>query len=159
MSGNLQALAEVWVTLPAGSTSEKLALLNTKMVSGPARDVRRSEIRKILTATGAMPKMQAYVANPAAAQQPPCLLATNYLIALVTYEATITDTLQTSDPVNLNNIEGMVPNLLLEPVNGLTQEIMGAIMALITPNVLWWQANGFSGPVLISDLIAAGNLF
>lgn len=159
MSGNLTALQTVWATFPATmTTSDKLSLLNSKIVPGPPKDVRRSEIKKILSASGALPTMAAYVASPVGATSHDCLVATNYLFALITYEATLGDILATSDVTNLNTIEGMVQNLLLEAANGMTQPVIDAVMALITPGVPWWQANGFTGPVLVSDLIAAGSL-
>jgi hypothetical protein len=159
MAGNLTALATIWATYPSTmSTDVKLAQLNGTMVAGPAKDVSRSEIKKILQVSGALAKMQAYVANPAGAQNHDCLVATNYLLALVSYEATLSDVIATSDPTNLNTVNGLVPSLTLEAANGLTTAIVAQITALITPLVPWWKANGFTGPVLVSDLIAAGNL-
>lgn len=162
MAGDLAALTTIWSTFPSTmTTADKMSALNHVTAIGPARDVLRSEIKKVLSVNGTMTKMQAYVANPTAATQP-CLTATNYIVALITYEAALAsvgDTLKTSDPTNLNTIQSMVPNLLSDPNNGLTQDVMDQVMALITPRVPWWQANGFSGPILVSDLIAAGDLF
>lgn len=159
MGGNFTALAAVWATFPAAlSTSAKLTQLNSTTTPGPAQDVSRNAIKSILSGAGILATLQAYIASPSATQ--PALAATNYLLALITYEAqTIGDVLQTSNPSNLAMIEQLVPNLLADPANGMTMAILDQIMALITPNVPWWQANGFSGPVLVSDLIAAGNLF
>jgi hypothetical protein len=33
------------------------------------------------------------------------------------------------------------------------------MMALVTPPASWWSVNGFAGPIAITDLIAAGNLY
>jgi hypothetical protein len=155
----ITALRAKWAAYPSSmTTSDKLAALNSLSVPGPARDVQRSEIKKVLQGGGVFDRMQAYVANPAAATQP-CLTATNYILALVTYEASLNPVLATSIPANLAAIQVLVPNLLADPANGMTPATLTAVMALITPGVPWWQANGFSGPILVSDLIAAGNLF
>lgn len=158
MSGNYTALSTIWATYPASmSTSQKMAALNATIVPGPAVNVSRTSIKAILQGAGVLDTMQAYIANPAATQ--PALTATNYLLAVIIFEATLGDVLQTSVPANLTMIENLGPDLLADPANGMTQAILTQIMNLITPGVPWWQANGFSGPVLVSDLIAAGNLF
>ncbi len=159
MTANTAALAGVWATYPASmATSEKLTQLNSKMVAGPAQDVSRAAIKGILSGNGVLASLQAYVANPAATQ--PALAATNYLLALISYEAeAVGDVLATSIPANLAMIEQISPNLLADPANGMTQSVHDQIMSLITPPIPWWKANGFSGPVLVNDLINAGNLF
>lgn len=159
MPGDLTALQARWATFQtSSSTSDKMALLNGAIVPGPAKDVSRAAIKAILTGAGALATMQAYVVSPSATQ--PALAATNYLLALVLFEAdAVGDILQTSLPANLAMIEEVRPNLLTDPANGMTAAILDQIMALITPPVPWWRANGFSGPILVSDLIAAGNLF
>ncbi|WP_439398656.1 hypothetical protein ACRQ5Q_14990 [Bradyrhizobium sp. PMVTL-01] len=163
MAGDLTALSTQWATYPSTMTTiEKLSAINGSIAPGPPVDVLRSEVKKILSVGGALLKMQAYVSNPAAATSQPCLMASNYLLALIAYEPSLpsmSDTLKTSDQTNLNIIQAMIPNLMADPTNGMTQQIMDQIMALINPNVPWWKANGFSGPIVVSDLIAAGDLF
>ena len=101
--------------------------------------------------------MRDYVLDPSATQ--PCLMATNYLLALIEFEASITDTLATSVQSNLDMINSLVDGLLQDGRNGITADILAQVMTLITPSIPWWKANGFPGPILVSDLIAAGNLF
>lgn len=158
MSGNLTALATQWGTYPASmTTSDKLSALNLLKVAGPATDVSRTAIKTIL-GPQMIVHLTNYIASAAATQ--PCLTATNYLLALISNDAVaLGDTLKTSDPTILSEIQSLAPNLLADPKNGMTQPRLNRIMALITPPIPWWQVNGFSGPVVVSDLIAAGNLF
>jgi hypothetical protein len=162
MSGDYTALAAAWQALPAGTTAQKLASLNGTMVPGPAQDVQRSDIKAILTSSGAYSAMQTYIANAAAAVQP-ALVACNFLLAIVDYEtSTVGPTLATSNPLNLANVQQLVKGLTIDPNTGVTPAIVAQMMALITPQVLWWQMHGFAGPVTIADLIAASatsNLF
>lgn len=153
------ALAAIWATLPASmTTSQKLSTLNDMKVAGPAQNCSRNAIKAILMGAGVLGKMQAYVTSPDATQ--PCLIATNYLLTIVDYEAAVAgDVFPVSEPANLALIQDIAPNLLSDPANGMTQNDLDRIMALITPLVPWWQANGFSSPVLVNDLIAAGNLY
>ncbi|MBR0693694.1 hypothetical protein [Bradyrhizobium lablabi] len=161
MAADVSALQAAWSQYPAGMTTiDKLTAINSLKAIGPAVDVQRSEIQKVMSAHGVLDKMQAYVANPAAATQP-CLTATNYILAVVLYEAETLGELMlvTSDPANLNLVQQIAPDLLADPANGMTADILAQMMALITPGVPWWQAHGFAGPITVKDLIAAGNLF
>lgn len=156
---DLTALQTAWATLPVTmTTAEKMAMLNAKAVPGPARDVQRSEIRKILAASGALAAMKQYVANPEQGVHD-ALIGTNYLLAVVEYEVTINDTLATSDPANLSMVQQIAPTLLADPANGMTTDILNQVMALITPSIPWWKANGFAGPITVRELISAGNLY
>jgi hypothetical protein len=140
------------------STSDKMLQLNGTIVPGPAMDVSRAAIKATLAGGGTLVAMEHYITNPAATQ--PALRATNYILALIDFEASaVGDMLPTSVPGNLTMIERFVPNLLADPANGMTVDMINQVMALITPPIPWWQANGFQGPVLVSDLITAGNLF
>lgn len=151
-------LQTIWATFPPSmTTAQKLAQLNGMLVPGPAQDVSRAAIRSILVGAGILSALQAYVAAPVTNAS--AFAATNYLLALISYEAdAVGDKLQTSVPANLAMIEQIAPNLLADPANGMTQAVHDQIMALITPPVSWWKQNGFAGPVLVNDLITAGNL-
>jgi hypothetical protein len=138
-------------------TGDKLAAINSMRVPGPAVDVPRSEIKKVLD--GSLEVLQAYAANPPPSATAQTLIAVNYLIAIVGYEASYIPMLQTSNPAYLAAIQSLVPNLLADPAAGVTQNTINQMMALIRPLVPWWQVNGFSAPVNVIDLISAGYLY
>jgi hypothetical protein len=152
---NLVTLVALWQTLdPSLTTADKLRAVNAIMVPGNPVDVPRAEINKVLD--GDLAALQAYIANPPQGGPLSTLIAANYLVALVTYEASYSPTLRTSSPLYFATIQGMVPDLLAA---GVTQATIANLVALIRPLTPWWQANGFSGPVNIWDLISAGNLY
>ncbi|WP_024517040.1 hypothetical protein [Bradyrhizobium sp. Tv2a-2] len=157
MAGNYTALQTIWATLPATMlTGDKLAFVNQQMTAGPAVDVPRSEVRKVLQASGALDILQAYAANPPAGATDAVKASVNYILAVVGYEATYSDTLETSNSTYSSAIQSMVPNLITA---GISQDTISAMMALIEPLIPWWQANGFAARVNIWDLISAGNLY
>ena len=67
--------------------------------------------------------------------------------------------LATSNPTNLATINALLPGLTADPNTGVTPATINALSSLITPLVPWWQMHGFSTPVTVADLAAAGNLF
>jgi hypothetical protein len=88
------------------------------------------------------------------------LIACNYLLAIVDYEpGTVGPVLATSNPTNLATINALLPGLTADPNTGVTPATINALASLITPLVPWWQMHGFSMPVTVADLAAAGNLF
>jgi hypothetical protein len=57
------------------------------------------------------------------------------------------------------NLASLLLNITTDARVGITAGDVAALNAgAATPAVLWWVANGFSGPVQVSDLIAAGDL-
>jgi hypothetical protein len=153
LPANLMALVNLWNTM-SGSTARKLQDLNMNMVPGNPVDVPRAEIAKVLD--GDLPKLQAYIANPPEGYAVSTLIAANYMVAIVTVEANYSPTLQTSNPLYFAIIQNMIPDLMLA---GVTTATISAMIALVRPLVPWWQANGFSGPINIWNLISAGTLF
>ena len=160
MSGDYTALTTAWQALPATMTTiQKLSAINNTLVPGPSKDVNRADIKTVLVSNGAYAAIKAYIANPGAANQQ-ALIACNYLLAIVDYEpGTVGPVLATSNPTNLATINALLPGLTADPNTGVTQATINALMALITPLVPWWQMHGFSMPVTVADLAAAGNLF
>ena len=135
------------------------ALRRQQLAGAGAKDVNRIDIKTVLVSNGAYAAMKAYIANPGAGNQQ-ALIACNYLLAIVDYEpGTVGPVLVTSNPTNLATINALLPGLTADPNTGVTPATINALNALITPLVPWWQMHGFSMPVTVADLAAAGNLF
>ena len=152
--GNLAALQATWATL-SGTTAQKLASINALMVPGPPQDTTITALQTLLTANNLIAPITAYIARGPNAVQT-ALIACNYLIAIL---AATDQTIHTSMPANFAAVQQLGQGLLSDPATGVTPQALQAMMALIQPSATWWSVNGFSGPITITELIAAGNLY
>lgn len=166
MTGNISALQTAWSTLE-GTTAQKLVLLNAATAIGPPQDIKVGTLKNFLNANGLIVAANSYVAN---GTNTDALLGCNYILALLvtppmangmpySYVAANNFMLQTSLPANFAAIQTLAPGLLADPLTGWTVALLNQMIAIIAPPVPWWQANGFSGPITVTDLIAAGDLF
>jgi hypothetical protein len=153
MAGDLAALKTTWSGIGGSTTSKKLAILNAMMVAGPAIDVDLSVVSNFLSNNNKLQGVLAFVNNTPATPDANALLAANYLVAL----------LAGSDGTMMPT--GSVPGLLAilsqisaDARTGITAGNVTAFNNICTSKIPWWQANGFSGPVTVANLIAAGNL-
>jgi hypothetical protein len=151
--GNLTALQTAWATLPAGATTQKLQAINTMTVAGPPQDITVSVLENFLISNNLLQPVTTYVTK---GQNQSALIGCNYLLALI---AQSTPVIHTSIPANFAAVQQLGAGLLADPATGVNQGHITALIAIIAPPILWWQANGFSGAISITDLIAAGNLF
>jgi hypothetical protein len=150
--GDLNALRTTWTTL-TGTTAQKLAALNTMKVNGPPQDISTATLGSFLSNNGLLAPITAYLSN---GQNQTALIACNYLNAIL---ASGDPVIHTSNPANFAAVAQLGPGLLADPATGVTPQLLAGLMALIAPPALWWQVNGFSGAITITDLIAAGNLY
>jgi hypothetical protein len=153
--GNSAALQTVWATL-SGTTAQKLTAINAMTAPGPPQDIQISTLQDFLTTNNLLTPITAYVSNGGPQSVQSSLIACNYIIAIL---SAIDPTIHASIPANFAAIQQLGPGLLADPGTGVTPQSLAAMMALITPPAPWWQVNGFAGPITITELIAAGNLF
>lgn len=154
MAGDLVALASTWSGLANGSTSTKLTAINALLISGPTVDIDLGIVQGFLKNNGKMPGLLAFVNNTPSSPNPLALQAANYLLAILS--GSDGPLLKTASTPGLLAI---LDNLSADARTGITAGNVTAFNNVCTPKVPWWQANGFDGPIDISDLIAAGNLF
>jgi hypothetical protein len=153
MTGNLSALQTTWAGLAAGSTLAKMAAINAMTAPGATIDIATDKVSNFLSNAGKMPGLLAFVNNTPATPVASALLAANYLVVL----------LNGSDggliPVGSQpGLMAILDQISADARTGITAANVTAFNNLCSPVVPWWQANGFSGPIKIADLIAAGNL-
>lgn len=152
--GDLSALKATWVAL-SGTTAQKLTALNALQVTGPPQDITVAALQNFLTTNNLQAPIASYAERgPNAVQS--ALIACNYITAMLAASDPI---IHSSIPANYAAIEQLGPGLLADPATGVTPQLLAGMMALITPQTSWWQANGFAAEITVTDLIAAGNLY
>ncbi len=154
MAGDFGVLAAKWATLAAAPTVVKLAALNATNVAGPPQDIAADRIENFLVTTNKIVALRAFVYQTPATPNAQALLAANYLIAI----------LQGADGGLIRagsepGLLGILSHLSDDARTGITAANVTALINACSPPMPWWQANGFTSPVALSDLIAAGNLF
>lgn len=150
--GDLNALKTIWPTL-TGTTAQKLSALNAMKVTGPPQDISIATLQTFLSQNNLLGPITAYLSN---GQNPAALIACNYLNAIL---AAGDPVIHTSIPANFAAVSQIGPGLLADAATGVTPQLLAGMMALIAPPALWWQVNGFSSSITITELIAAGNLY
>lgn len=152
MSGNILALQAIWPSL-IGPTAQKLMALNIKQVPGTPQDITVATLEKFLIDNNLLAPITTYVTS---GTNPLALIGCNYLLAMMSGPSPI---LTTSKPANFLAVQQLGTGLLADPATGVTSPLLAQLIGLIAPPIPWWQANGFSGAITVTDLIAAGNLF
>jgi hypothetical protein len=152
MSGNISALQAIWPTL-TGSTAQKLSALNVTMVPGTPQDITIAALENFLITNNLLNPVTTYVSK---GTNQLALIGCNYLLALL---ASPSPVLATSQPANFLAIQQLGSGLLADPATGVTAAHLSQMIGMIAPSVPWWQANGFSAAVSVTDLIAAGDLY
>lgn len=165
--GDLLALAAIWPTLAAGTTSQKLVALNAKTIPGPPQDINVSVLQTYITNNHLQTPIATYAQRGANITIPltavrhggntkSALIACNYLIALLNATDPI---IHASIPENYAAIKTLGIGLVSDPATGVTPALLAGMLALIVPPATWWSMNGFTGEITITELIAAGYLF
>jgi hypothetical protein len=154
--GNIAALQSIWPSL-SGTTKQKLASLNDMMVAGPSQDVPCAQIWTYLAQRGLIAKLEAYAANPPQGAAPQTVMSVNYMLAMLA--DTARDKFATSDPVVLSQAQAFAAALVADPATGVSQSDGNALLAMTQTKAPWWEANGYTKPIGIDDLIEAGNLY
>jgi hypothetical protein len=149
------ALIARWATL-AGTTAEKLAVINSLTVEGPAADVAVSAVVASLALSGKLAGLQAYAQNPPESANPEALVAARELVALMS--SPNAPAFRMSDPVVYAPVQGFLTALTADAATGVTADDHAALLALAATTIPWWKANGYASPVSQGDLDAAGGL-
>jgi hypothetical protein len=166
------ALSAAWVigALPSGvtgaalatgdTTAQKIAKVNLWHVAAPAQDISISGVRQKIS--GALTQLEGFAtgsdphATTAQLTAAHNLLAVLDLLAGPEYSPHI-DTLYTS----ISDVSAFVlsvGNTLVANANsGITSTHMTELASAISGGyVSWWQANGYRGPITLTDAIIAG---
>jgi hypothetical protein len=154
------ALAQAWANL-SGDTASKLAQINAMTVDGPNVDVDIQQVAGYLLLQGIYPTLTAFAAGSpnSNATHDAALTAAKSLVAWVG--------LQNAPPVHMSQpaVLAAVTSLgnavvaqetAVPGSTGFTQAILNGLLALGQTTQFWWLANGFNGPVTMSDAIIAG---
>ncbi|HEY8837232.1 MAG TPA: hypothetical protein VIO16_06020 [Dehalococcoidia bacterium] len=134
------ALVAKWATL-TGTTQARLDAVNALTIPGPNVPVPVLQVMTYLRENNLWMAIKAATATSAGAA------------AAVDYNSD--PRVQTLD-VSLAIVQGMLADLVTHGL--LSQAQSDAIVAMGAPPVLWWQANGYTGPFSAPDLQAAGGL-
>ena len=141
------ALVAKWATLAPGTTAQKLSVINALTVPGANMPVPVLQVMTYLRTNNLWMAIKAATAASAGAA------------AAVDYNSD--QRVQTLD-VSLPIVRGMLADLVTHGL--LSQAQSDAIIAMGTPSLPWWQATvaqgggGYSSPISLSDLAAAGGL-
>lgn len=149
--GNIAALQAIWPTLPGLPTMQKLTILNNKMVPGPPQDISTVVLSDFLTSKNILQSITEYVYK---GTNQSALIGCNYLLVLLSGSI-----IHTSIPTNFAAVQQLGAGLLADPVTGVTQADVIELLSIVAPPTVWWKVNGFEGPISLTELIAAGNLY
>lgn len=154
MAGSITALQTTWAGLGAGSTLTKLGTINAMVVANTPQDISVEPVRSYITNKGKMAGLLTFVNNTPSTPLGGSLLACNYLLAIL-------------NGADGGYLRAGTESGLLTILSGITDDArtgfvaadVTALNSIVTsPKVPWWQANGYSTPITLADLIAAGNL-
>lgn len=149
------ALVAQWTTL-GGTTTEKLAAINTLTQDAPKVDVSISAVVAYLALRGKLATLQAYAANPPGNVNAQALIAARELTALIA--SPNAPPFRMSDATVYAAIQNFLAALASDNATGLTADDPPALLALAAAKIPWWQAHGYSSPITQGDLDAAGGL-
>jgi hypothetical protein len=154
------ALAQLWPSLTAGTTSAKIAQVNAMTVAGPNVDVAIPQVEGYLLLQGIYPTVTTFAAGSPNGNQ----VHDAALTALKTFVAWIAlpnaPPVHFSDPTVSAQVTAMAGAVAAQEAatpgsTGFTQAVHDGLLALGQTKQPWWQANGFFGPVTLVD--AANN--
>jgi hypothetical protein len=154
---NYALLIAIWPSL-TGTTAQKLATLNA-MTAGIRVDVTVPQVVGYLLLQGIFPTLQAF-ANGTTGQAA-ALQAAKTLMAWLSIPNA--PNIQLSNPTVLATVQTMGNAIVAQETatpgsTGFTQTVLNGLIALSEETVPWWQANGFTLPITLNDLYAAGGL-
>lgn len=154
------ALSQVWAGL-TGTTADKIAQINAMMVAGPNVDVTIQQVAGFLLLQGIYPLLTQFAttSNNGNPTHDGALLAAKTFVAWIALPNAPNVHMGQPDVFAAVNQMGMamVAQETASPGStGFTQAVLTGLLALGQTSMPWWQANGFSGPVMASDVVAAG---
>lgn len=135
------ALIAKWSTATSGTTQQKLDAINALTVPGPNAPVPVLQVMTYLRTNNLWMAIKAAVTTSQGAA------------AAVDYNSD--PRVQTLD-VSLAIVQGMLADLVTHSL--LSQAQSDAIVAMGTPPIPWWQANGYGEPIGVGFLNNAGGL-
>jgi len=130
-------------------------------VAGPNVDVSIQQVAGYLLLQGIYPTITAFAATSPNQTEPHdgALLAAKTFVAWIALPNPPPVHMSQSDVFAAVNQMGnamMAQETASPGSTGFTQDVLNGLLALGQTVVPWWQANGFSGPVMAGDAIAAG---
>lgn len=145
------ALKTKWATL-TGTVAQNLAAINALSVPGPAIDVPASQVVRYLSVKGKLAGLLKYAASPPAIEAG---LAAAELAAVLAMGGNAPP-FYMSQAADNAAISAMLSALAADAASGVALDDVTALLALSTPPIPWWQANGYPAPFNGHDLVAAG---
>jgi hypothetical protein len=150
MAGDLTALASTWAGLGGTTTLAKLQAINSLNVAS-SHDVAMDTISSFIRNSGKLAGITSFATNPPSTPDATALKACNYFLAVLAGYAGVT--IPAAQVPALLTILDAVANDARTGIASAT-----ALNAICQSPIPWWQANGFSAPITLYDLMAAGNL-
>ena len=140
----------------AGTTPQKLALLNAWTVAGPPQDIPMASVVAYLALNGKLAGLQAYAASAASGATflTQAQVAARELVALMSVPSITA--FEMSNPAIYAGVSGFLTALAGDSVSGITSADVSNLMAMSATAKPWWQAQGYGGPLNANDLDAAG---
>ena len=157
------ALSTQWNTItstyPSAAPALKLAVLNSMMVSGPTADVDVAQVGLYLAAEGKLAGLmvyaqKAYASIMAGTSVTPAQVAAAQFWSLLQIPNFVHFT--TSIGATYTTIQNMLTLVASDGASGLTNDDVESLLGLATRSVYWWQANGYSAPITMAQITAAG---
>jgi len=137
------ALKTKWATLTSTTTDAKLAEINALTVQGPSRPVPIADVMTYLRSNNLWLPIKASAAGGTSVG------------AAAAVDLNSDLRMQTID-MTLPLVSTMLADLVTHTL--LTQDQANTLVAMGTPQIPWWQANGYTSPFNANDLEAAGGL-
>lgn len=135
------ALIAKWPGVVGTTTADKLASLNAETMAGPVQGVPVVTVMTYLWTNGLwLPMLAAAQAGT----------SNGAIAAVALLEDRTRETIDFSLPTATALLADLVSNSLL------SQAQSDAIVAMGTPQVPWWRANGYALPISLGDLAMAG---
>lgn len=135
------ALIAKWPDVSGATTADKLTTLNGETIAGPVVGVPVVQVMTYLWTNGLwLPMLAAAQAGT----------SNGAIAAVALLEDRTRETIDFSLPTATALLADLVSHSLL------SQAQSDAIVAMGTPQVPWWQGNGYSGPIGYGDLAMAG---
>lgn len=151
---NYAPLTAIWGAISGSTDTAKLATLNAMTVAGPPQDVPLGSVIGYLGLAGKLKPLIAYASAPPSGAVPASVAVAEALVTLL--QMPNAPGFSMSNPTTYAAVNGMLTQLVADPLSGIAAADPAALLALSATTVPWWQANGFNGPLNQNDLNAAG---
>jgi hypothetical protein len=152
----MDALQTEWAALtaqyPADTTQQRLDRLNATKVAGPRRDVQVSEVIGYLELNLKMDALLNYAAAAPTTGGTQAQIAARNLAR--EFQLMQSPPFGTSDPTIYATLSAALNAIASDSASGVTLADAVAMLALANTQILWWQANGYSGPLTMAYLTA-----